>query len=394
MSRTAPSSARPPCTVRLGLLAALALAPAATRAQSGRPDDADAHHPLAAANHTQTSVPTMTTATSTTAPRAATAPDAANDRRIDPRVRAFLAEFNKDSSPFWELPGPQVRATLTGLQAKTPVDVSGVTIAEKSIAVSGRTVRLYVVKPENVSGTPPVVLFIHGGVWIAGNFENHKRFVRDLVVGSGAAAVFVEYTPIPDAVYPTQIEECYAAAQWVAAHGAEIGVDGERMAVAGNSVGGDMSAVVAMMARDRGGPRLRFQLLFWPATDANFGTASYDAYDTGRFLPRAFMQFGWNIYAPEARTRKQPYAAPLQASIEQLRGLPPTLIQTAENDVLRDEGEAYGRKLSEAGVDVTSTRYIGQIHDFGLLNGLRDVPSTQAALRQASQELARYLTQP
>jgi acetyl esterase len=318
-------------------------------------------------------------------------PDAATDVRIDHRVRAFLADLNKDSSPFWELPGPQVRATLTGLQNKTPVDVSGITVAEKTITEAGRSVKLYIVKPDKAQGKLPVILFIHGGVWIAGNFENHKRFVRDLVVGSRAAAVFVEYTPIPDAVYPTQIEENYAAATWVAAHGAEIGVDGSRMAVAGNSVGGDMAAVLAMMAKDRGGPKIAFQLLFWPATDANFETESYRAFETGRFLPRAFMEFGWNIYAPDAKTRKERYAAPLQASIAQLRGLPPALIRTAGNDVLRDEGEAYGRKLDEAGVNVVSTRYTNQIHYFGLLNGIRDVPSTQDALNQASEALRKHL---
>jgi acetyl esterase len=325
-------------------------------------------------------------------PGAGPPPNAAGDLRIDHRVRAFLTELNKDSSPFWELPGPQVRAVLTGLQNKTPVDVSGITIAEKSITEDGRTVKLYIVKPESAPGKLPVILFIHGGVWIAGNFENHKRFVRDLVVGSGAAAVFVEYTPIPDAVYPTQIEENYAAAKWVAAHGDEIGVDGSRMAVAGNSVGGDMAAVLAMMAKDRRGPKINFQLLFWPATDANFETESYRAFETGRFLPRAFMQFGRDIYAPDAKTRKERYAAPLQATVEQLRGLPAALIQTAGNDVLRDEGEAYGRKLDQAGVDVVSTRYTNQIHDFGLLNGIRDVPSTQDALNQASAALRKYLS--
>ncbi len=322
---------------------------------------------------------------------AVAAPDAATDPRIDHRVRAFLAELNKDSSPFWEKPGPQVRAIVTALQAKTPVDLSGITIAEKTITEAGRSVKLYIVKPDKAQGPLPAIMFFHGAVWIAGNFENHKRLVRDLVVGSGAAAVFVEYTPIPDAVYPTQIEEAYAASQWVAAHGAEIGVDGSRMAVAGNSVGGNMAAVVALMAKDRGGPKISFQLLFYPATDANFDTDSYRAFATGRFLPRAFMQFGWHTYTPDAKTRKERYAAPLQASIDQLRGLPPALIQTADNDVLRDEGEAYGRKLDEAGVDVVSTRYNGQIHDFGLLNALRDVPSTQDALYQASEALKKCL---
>jgi len=146
------------------------------------------------------------------------------------------------------------------------------------------------------------------------------------------------------------------------------------------------------MAKDRGGPNIRLQVLLIPATDTNFETESYRSFDTGRFLARAFMQFGWNIYAPDAKTRKEPYAAPLQATVEQLRGLPPALIQTAGNDVLRDEGEAYGRKLDQAGVDVVSTRYTSQIHDFGLLNGIRDVPSTQEALRQASEAFRKYLT--
>ena len=321
------------------------------------------------------------------------APDPATDPRIDPQVRTFLAEINKDSSPFWELPGPQVRAVLAGLQAKTPVDVSGVTISEKTISEKGQNVKLFVVKPEKVSGTLPVLLFIHGGVWIAGNFENHKRLVRDLVVRSGAAAVFVEYTPIPDAVFPIQVEQIYTAAKWVAAHGAEIGVDGSRIAVAGNSVGGDMSAALTLMAKDRGGPNIRLQVLLIPATDTNFETESYRNFSTGRFLPRAFMEFGWKIYAPDEKTRRNPYAAPLQASIDQLRGLPPALVMTAENDPLRDEGEAYARKLKEAGVEVTATRYNGMIHDFVLLNGIHKTPGTQAALSQAS-EAIRVALQP
>jgi acetyl esterase len=322
---------------------------------------------------------------------ATAAPDAAKDLRIDPQVRSFLSEVNKDSSPFWTLPGPQVRSILTGLQNMTAVDVSGVVISEKTISENGQSVKLYIMKPENVTGRPPVLLFIHGGVWIAGNFENHKRLVRDLVVGSGAAAVFVEYTPIPDAVFPTQIEQSYAAAKWVAEHGAEIGIDGGRIAVAGNSVGGDMSAALALMAKDRGGPNIRLQVLLIPATDTNFETQSYRDFDTGRFLARSFMKFGWDIYAPDERTRSNPYAVPMRANVDQLRGLPPALVITAENDPLRDEGEAYARKLKEAGVDVTATRYNGMIHDFVLLNGISDVPGTQAALKQASEAIREAL---
>ncbi|WP_432761379.1 alpha/beta hydrolase [Rhizobium mayense] len=319
------------------------------------------------------------------------AQDAATDQHLAPAVRGFVGELNKNASPFWTLPGPQVRAVLTGLQKQTPVDVSGITVSEKTISQDGRSVKLYVVKPDHVKGSLPVVLFIHGGVWIAGDFENHKRLVRDIAVGSGSAVVFVEYTPIPDAVFPTQIEESYAAAKWVAAHGDEIGVDGSRMAVAGNSVGGDMSAALAIMAKDRGGPNFRYQALLIPAVDTNFDTSSYGEFATGRFLSREFMEFGWNIYAPDEKTRGNPYAAPLRASIEQLKGLPPALVITAENDPLRDEGEAYARKLADAGVSVTATRYNGTIHDFVLLNALRDQPTTKAALDQINAGLREHL---
>jgi acetyl esterase/lipase len=317
--------------------------------------------------------------------------DAASDPHIDPQIRPFLAELNKDTTPFWEFDGEKTRAVLTGLQAQTKVDLSDITIEEKAIEVNARSVKLYIVKPEHAKGDLPVVMFIHGGVWKAGNFENHKRLVRDLVVQSKSAVVFVEYTPIPDAVYPTQVEENYAAAQWVEKHGSEYGIDASRMAVAGNSVGGNMATVLAMMAKDRGGPAIRFELLLYPAAGANFETGSYTEFASGRFLSRAFMQYGWDIYAPTIEARQNRYVVPLSATVQQLRGLPPTLIQTAENDPLRDEGEAYGRKLGEAGVSVTTTRYLGQIHDFGLLNALRTMPSTEEALRQASAALAAHL---
>lgn len=319
------------------------------------------------------------------------APDAADDPRIDPQVRSFLAKINKDSSPFWELPQPKPQEILTGLQNDTPVDMSGVTVAERTIQQDGRSVRLYVMTPEQVSGKPGVLLFIHGGVWIVGNFQNHQRLLRDLVVGSGQIGVFVEYTPLPDARFPTQLEECYAALKWVAAHGAEIGADGSRIAVAGNSVGGNMAAALPLMSKDRGGPAIAFQALLIPATDASVDTQSYLDYGTGRFLARAFMKYGWDLYAPDAKTRDNPYVSPLRASIDQLKGLPPALVITAENDPLRDEGEAYARKLKDAGVTVAAVRYNGTIHDFVLLNALRQVPSTQAAIAQVVAGLRKHL---
>jgi acetyl esterase len=319
------------------------------------------------------------------------APNAATDPRIDPQVRAFLAELNKDSSPFWELPQPKPQEILTGLQNKRPVDMSGVKIIEKTVTQDERTVKLYVMTPQEVKGKPGVLFFVHGGVWIVGNFQNHQRLLRDLVVGSGQIGVFVEYTPLPEARYPIQIEESYAALKWVATHAGDFGGDGSRIAIAGNSVGGDMTAALTLLAKDRNGPKIAYQVLLIPATDASVDTDSYHEFATGRFLPRAFMKYGWDLYAPDEKTRNNPYVSPLRASKEELKGLPPALVITAENDPLRDEGEAYARKLKEAGVTVTSTRYNGMIHDFVLLNAIHEVPGVQAALKQTSEAIRNAL---
>jgi acetyl esterase/lipase len=317
--------------------------------------------------------------------------DPAQDPAIDRRTRAFLEELNKNSSPFWELPGEQPRTIVTELQEQSPVDLTGIEIDQRQLDVDGRSIALYVVRPEGATGTLPVFMFFHGAVWIAGNFANHKRLVRDLVVGSGAVAVFPEYTPVPEAMFPVQIEQAYAATVWVSQNGEDLSVDGSKLAVTGNSVGGNMAAAVTLMAHDRGDVNIVYQQLLWPALSADLDTESYRAYGEGRFLPRAFMEYGWNHYAPDEETREQRYAAPLKATTKQLEGLPPTLIQTAANDVLRDEGEAYARLLDEAGVDVTNVRYNGAIHDFALLNALRPNPSTDTALRQAAADLSHHL---
>jgi len=319
-----------------------------------------------------------------TQPATAQAPNAATDPRIDPHVRSFLADLNKDSSPFWQLPQPKPQEILTGLQNKTPVDMSGVTTVEKTITQDGRNVKLYIMTPQQTAGTPGILLFVHGGVWIVGNFQNHQRLLRDLVVGSGQVGVFVEYTPLPEAKFPTQLEESYAALKWVAEHAGEFGADGTRIAIAGNSVGGNMTAALTLIAKDRKGPKITYQVLFIPATDASVDTNSYHEFGTGRFLARSFMKYGWDLYVPDERSRNNPYVSPLRATTHELTGLPPALVITAENDPLRDEGEAYARKLMDAGVPVATTRYDGMIHDFVLLNALRDLPEVRAALNQAS----------
>ena len=234
-------------------------------------------------------------------------------------------------------------------------------------------------------------MFFHGGGWVLGDFPTHERLVRDLVVESGAAAVFPDYTPSPEAQYPTAINQAYAAAKWVAEHGGDIGVDGGRLAVVGNSVGGNMAAVVSLMAKDKGGPTIRFQALMWPVTNADFDTASYLEFADGYFLTRNMMMWFWDSYLPDRARRGDKYASPLQAPTADLRGLPPALIQTAHSDVLRDEGEAYARKLNQAGVEVISVRYNGLIHDWGLLNPIATVPEVRTAITQVGSELKKRL---
>lgn len=269
---------------------------------------------------------------------------------------------------------------LVGAQASVKVDMSGVTISEKTIKADGQSIPLTIVRPEGVQGELPVFMFFHGGGWVLGDYPTHARLIRDLVVNSGAVAIYVGYTPSPEARYPTAINQAYAATRWVAEHGKEIGVDGSRLA-----------AVVALKAREAGTPRLRFQLLLWPVTHASFETASYKQFAQGHFLTKPMMQWFWDSYTTDPKQRAERYASPLRASTEQLQGLPPALVQTAEFDVLRDEGEAYARKLDAARVTVTAVRYNGMIHDFGLLNPLAQVPAVQAALRQAGTELKQHL---
>lgn len=278
---------------------------------------------------------------------------------------------------------------LVGAQAGAKLPSADV--SEKTINVAGKPLKLHIVRPVGSKGPLPVFMFIHGGGWILGDFPTHERFVRDLVVDTGFAAVFVNYTPSPEARYPVAINEIYAATKWVADNGAEINVDGKRLAVVGNSVGGNMAAVTALMAKDKGGPAIKSQVLFWPVTNANFENASYDEFEQNHFLTRPMMKWFWDAYTTDAKQRQEVYASPLLATAQQLKGLPPALIITAEKDVLRDEGEAYGRRLDAAGVPVVTTRYNGMIHDFGLLNILSGLPATRAALHQAAAELRAKL---
>ncbi|MCV4342550.1 alpha/beta hydrolase [Pseudomonas capsici] len=317
---------------------------------------------------------------------------AAGSPGVEHNTQAFLEALAAGGGkPLEQLSPKDARAVLTGAQASVKVDLSGVEVSERSIDANGQKITLKIVRPAKIKGDLPVFMFFHGGGWVLGDFPTHQRLIRDLVVGSGAVAVYVDYTPSPETRYPTAINQAYAATRWVAEHGRQIGVDGSRLAVAGNSVGGNMAAVVALMAKEQKTPALRFQLLLWPVTDANFDNGSYQQFAEGHFLTKGMMKWFWDNYTTNAGQRAQIHASPLQASSEQLRGLPAALVQTAEFDVLRDEGEAYARKLDAAGVPVTAVRYNGMIHDFGLLNPLNQIPQVRAAMRQAANELKTHL---
>ncbi|BAV05054.1 Acetyl esterase/lipase [Filimonas lacunae] len=339
------------------------------------------------------SVATVMSATAFNTNTMAQVIDPAKDPNVESHVKGFLKAVNAATPmPVEQMPIDKARATYAyATSVGDKPDISGVEITEKMIQEDGLSVKLHIVRPANVKNDIPAFMYFHGGIWFMGDFDSHKTLLRDLVVQSGIAAVFVDFTRTPDAHYPQQNNEAYAATKWIAAHGKEVMIDGSKLAVAGNSVGGNMATVVALMAKEKKGPQLKLQVLISPVTDANFNTASYKQFANGRFLTRGLMMKGWDLYIKDPAQRKEVYASPLQASADQLKGLPPALVITEENDVLRDEGEAYARKLDEAGVYTISTRYNGMIHDFVIINSLQPVPSTIVAIQQIASVLKAFV---
>jgi acetyl esterase len=247
-------------------------------------------------------------------------------------------------------------------------------------------------RPDGVTGPLPVILYIHGAGWVFGNDHTHDRLARELAAGVGAAVVFPNYSLSPEARYPTAITENYTVARWIVEHGAAHGLDPARIAVAGDSVGGNMAASLTLTAKERGDVPLLGQVLFYPVTDATFDTGSYHEFAEGYFLRRDAMQWFWDQYTTDDTQRAEITASPLRATVEQLAGLPPALVIVAEADVLRDEGEAYANKLRTAGVPVTAVRYQGIIHDFVMLNALRDTHAAAGAISQAVGLLSTVLS--
>jgi acetyl esterase len=310
--------------------------------------------------------------------------------RVEKNTRAFLESLQ--GPLIYKLSPEKARGVLSTVQA-APIEKLEADIEARSIP-GGPTgdVSVQIVRPPGTRSTSlPVVVYCHGGGWVLGGFDTHDRLVRELANGAEVAVVFVNYTLSPEAKYPVSLEQAYKVAKWVAENGRTINVDPTHLAIAGDSVGGNMAIAVTLLSKERGGPNIRFQVLFYPVTDANFDTSSYMEYQDGYFLTREGMKWFWDNYTTKDIDRKKPTISPLQASIEQLGGLPPALIINGELDVLRDEGEAYAHKLMEAGVVVTAVRYHGTIHDFVMLNPITKTPAPRAAIEQASQMLKKAL---
>jgi acetyl esterase len=308
---------------------------------------------------------------------------------LEPSAQAIVDATS--TPPFiYELEPSEARKVLDDLQAapidKLPVDEEWITIPSDF-----GDARVRIVRPVDSSATLPVIVYMHGGGWILGNAGTHDRLVRELAVGARAALLFVEYPNSPEARYPVAIEQGYAAAQWVVNEGAGNGLDARRMAVAGESVGGNMAAALTLMAKQRGDVTFVQTSMYYPVTDAAMDTASYDEFAEGYYLTRKAMEWFWDAYTTDPDERAKITASPNRATTEQLAGLPPTLLLVDEADVLRDEGEAYAGKLREAGVPITTVRYDGVIHDFMLLNPMSEAKATRAAIAQATTHLREAL---
>lgn len=312
---------------------------------------------------------------------------------LEPGAQAFVdAVAAAGGKPIYTLSPADARKVLSGAQAgkvaTLPAEI------EDRVLKTGPTgqVRVRIVRPAGKkTEVLPVIVYFHGGGWVLGGPDTHDRLVREIANGTQAAVVFVDYDRSPEAQYPVPLEQGYAVLKYVAEHANEFKVDAKRLAVAGDSVGGNMAAASTLLAKQRGGPRIAFQLLFYPVTNANFDNGSYREFANGPWLTKPAMEWFWNAYLPDVAKRKEPTASPLQASLEQLKGLPPALVITDENDVLRDEGEAYAAKLAQAGVKVTQVRYLGTIHDFMMLNGVAETPAARAAIEQANSALRAAL---
>lgn len=299
---------------------------------------------------------------------------------LTPGVKIFIDKLSSQGGkPLYELSYEAARGVLREVQKKC-VEKEIADIRDYDLPVGdGGKVRVRIVRPEDAKEELPVIFYIHGGGWVMGDENTHDRLIRELAVKAHAAVVYPVYVPSPEAQYPAQIEMLFATLEFVMQNAKDFKFQ-PKLAVAGDSVGGNMATVMTMMAKARGFPKIDFQLLLYPVTSAAMNTKSYSDFADGPWLTKKAMEWFWKAYLPEKDKRKDIMVSPLEASKEELMGLPPVLVITVENDVLRDEGEEYAQKLSEAGVKTASLRVNGTIHDFMMLNDLSATEPTKAAI--------------
>lgn len=299
-------------------------------------------------------------------------------------------EFSDANAPhprIYELPPEEGRALLEKVQ-ESPVDKLPVDIEDLKVD-TGRwgSINVRFVRPEGNTDKLPVIFYIHGAGWVFGSAQTHDKLIRELAVRTNSVVVFPEYSRSPEAKYPTAIEQSYAVLQKLSELAESKGLDLTELAVAGDSVGGNMATVMTILTKERQGLPIQKQLLFYPVTDANFTTDSYQEFAENYFLTKEGMKWFWDQYTTDDSERSEITASPLRATSEDLADLPPALILTGEADVLRDEGEAYARKLRDVGVAVTQVRFQGMIHDFVMVNSLDQTNATRAAMLLATQWL-------
>ncbi|WOO80245.1 Putative alpha/beta hydrolase [Vanrija pseudolonga] len=303
---------------------------------------------------------------------------------LEPAAQAFC-EATANPPFLFQLPPADGRKAVDDVQ-NSPVNKPDVD--DKWIEVPGPngsgTVPVRIVKPKGAKGVLPVILYTHGAGWVFGDAHTHDVLVRNLAVQTGAAVVFPEYVRAPDAHYPAQNEQSYAAAKWLFSKGGDEGLDTTRVAISGDSVGGNMAIALILMAHERREFAFAAAGLFYPVCDASFDSASYNEFAEGYFLARDGMKWFWDQYTTSETERAEITASPLRATEDQVKFFPPTLLITAECDVLRDHGEQFAAKLRRAGVQVTATRYGGTIHDFVMVNSLHETNASKAAIAQAA----------
>jgi acetyl esterase len=312
---------------------------------------------------------------------------------LDHTIRAVIEGFAAHREPpIYELTPEEARKLFLRVQSE-PVQQREAKIEDQEVNSEAGPLRLRTIRPVGAIDRNPVIMYFHGGGWVLGDATTHDRLARELAAETEATVVFVDYDRAPEYRYPVAIEQAYAATKYVSERAEELAIDRTRLAVAGESSGGNMATVVSLLARERSGPHIAGQLLLYPATSADFETPSYRQFAQGPWLTRRAMEWFWDQYLPDHTKRGDPHASPLLASLDQLAGLPSAAIITAENDVLRYEGEAYGRKLIQAGVEVVATRYNGTIHDFLTLDAMAQAAPTRAAMAQAVRFLRNVVSE-